>query len=300
MTNLDHIHPEFRHIAGLSNEDRISFVKDPRWIGYTHANDIIDLMLDLMRAPKKARMDNLLIIGDPNNGKTTIIDRFYALYGEGHVDSEAEAHKPVIVAQSPPFADIKGLYIAILERFFAKYRTTDSIPKLMYQVIHLMRYCHVKILVIDELHSMLSGSAMKQREVMNAIKSLCNELKIPIVGVGTSDSVQMLHHDPQHASRFSVISLKRWKLDQNFQKLLKSFESVLPLREASKLHTPQTARILHSLSEGIIGNLHHILMKSAVHAIETGAESISETTIASIRENEITNRYEMPLGTSYS
>ncbi|BCO27332.1 hypothetical protein MIZ03_2220 [Rhodoferax lithotrophicus] len=69
---------------------------------------------------------------------------------------------------------------------------------------------------------------------MNAIKLLCNELAIPIVGVGTREAVRVLHTDPQHASRFEVMNLPLWELNKEFQQLLVGFEKVLPLKKSFK------------------------------------------------------------------
>ena len=122
---------------------------------------------------------------------------------------------------------------------------------------------------------------MKQREVMNAIKLLCNELAIPVVGVGTREAVRVLHTDPQHASRFDVVSLPLWELDKDFQRLLAGFEKVLPLKKPSKLHQPETATLLHTISEGNIGNLHRLVVECAIEAIESGKEQIDKSTIES-------------------
>ena len=59
----DHIHPEFRHIACLSMEERLEFLDQPRWIGYQAAQQILDTLQGLMRKPKQPRMPNLLIVG---------------------------------------------------------------------------------------------------------------------------------------------------------------------------------------------------------------------------------------------
>lgn len=276
-----HLHPDLRHVLGLSAEERISFMDEPRWLGYPLANRIIEAMRGLMEKPSRPRMPNLLIVGESNNGKTTIVQRFSQLHGQGYVNEDAEPVKPVIVTQSPPSADEKGLYIAILESFWAPYRPTDPVSKLRYQVIHQLRACHTRLLVIDEFHSLLTGGAVKQRETMNAIKLLCNEVMLPIVGVGTRDAVRVLHSDPQHASRFDVVTLPAWELNQDFQMLLGGFEKILPLKQASQLHAPELATSLHAISGGNLGDLHRLLIECASAAILSGAERIDRNVIQS-------------------
>jgi hypothetical protein len=281
MSGYEHIHPDFRHIMSLSDKERVEFMDQPRWIGHKSAQQILDTLQGLMHKPERPRMPNLLIVGDSNNGKTTVVRRFRDLCGQSYVNEDAEPVKPIILAEAPPSADEKGLYISILEQFFTPYRASDSVSKLRYQVIHLFRACHVRMLIIDEFHSLLTGSAIKQREVMNAIKLLCNELVIPIVGVGTREAVRVLHTDPQHASRFDVMSLPLWELNQDFQRLLAGFEKILPLKKPSKLHQPELATLLLMISEGNTGNLHRLLIECATEAIKNGKEQIDKAIIES-------------------
>jgi hypothetical protein len=271
--DLSHINERFRDVAVRSKEDRIAFLDEERWIGYTQADAIIDMMRSLMEKPKKPRMPNILIVGDSNNGKSTVIERFKKLYGESYVNGEGDAVIPVLVAESPT-PDEKGLYAAILEEFLTPYRTTDSAAKLRYQVIHLMRDCHVRILIIEELHSLLAGTAMQQRLVMNVLKFLCNELCIPVVGVGTRDAVRVLHTDPQHASRFDVVKLPTWEMDKEFRRILQGIEQILPLRFPSNLSDREKAPLLLSISEGNLGNLRFLLNECAKEAIQSGQEYI--------------------------
>lgn len=281
MTSPDykHLHQDFLHCMALSDEERIAILDVPRWIGYERATQILGVLQDLMNKPKKPRMPNLLIVGDSNNGKTTLIRRFVDLHGVSYVNEDGDPVRPIVLTEAPTSADEKSLYISILERFMTPYRPTDPVSKLRYQLIHLMRACQVRMLIIDELHSVLTGTTVKQREVMNALKLLCNELCIPIVGVGTRDAVRVLHTDPQHASRFDVADLPAWQPGKGFQMLLASFEKVLPLKQPSRLHDPELSRRLFFISGGNIGNLHRLLVECAKEAIRSGKEQIDSTII---------------------
>lgn len=276
-----HIHESFRGVLELSPQERVRFLYEPRWIGYARAKLILDDMAALLRMPKVARMRNMLIVGDSNNGKTKVIERFKELHGQGFVSEDSESIRPVIVVESPPSADEKGLYVSILSQFWSPYKKNGTVTELRYDAISRLRLCKAEILIVDEIHSLLVGPAAKLRMVMNTIKMLCNELRIPIVGVGTRDAVRVLHSDPQHASRFDVYALPLWKLDPEFQTLLAGFESVLPLKQPSHLASPEMATLLHDICEGNLGDLHRLLIECSKVAIETGKECITREIVTS-------------------
>ncbi|WP_442774344.1 TniB family NTP-binding protein [Sphaerotilus montanus] len=274
--NYAHVHPEFRTALLLTDEERIEFLDRPRWVGYPLANKVLETLNELLNQPKQPRMRNLLIVGDSNNGKTTLIRRFH---GE-HMPSSGNEHEgvscPVVLAEAPPKPDEKGLYASILERLCAPYRPSDTTVNLRYQVIRLLRTLQTRMLIIDEFHSLLTGPMIRQREVMNVLKFLCNELMIPIVGVGTRDALRVLHSDPQHASRFEVLALESWQFNADFIKLLAKFETVLPLKNPSGLNEQEIARNLYAISDGNLGNLRRLLAVCAKAAIKKGTEQITD------------------------
>lgn len=279
MTDIDysHIHKNFRHIALLPNNERIAFIDTPRWIGYSRANEVIEVMQGLMNKVKQHRMPNLLFIGDSNNGKTTIIQDFAERFGESYSDEHLVV--PVCLIQAPPSANEKDLYISLIDYFALPYRSSDSAGVLRAQAVHTLRETHVKILIIDEVHSMLTGTARQQRLIMNAIKYLCNALQLPIVLCGTKDAVRILHTDPQHASRFDVAELPLWQNDKEFRRLVGSFERILPLKKPSNLTEISVLNLIYSISGGNIGNIKRLINECAIEAIESGEERITSKMI---------------------
>jgi hypothetical protein len=91
------------------------------------------------------------------------------------------------------------------------------------------------MLIIDEIHSILAGTFREQRILLNAIRFLANDLRIPIVCVGTYDAKQALMTDQQLADRFEAMESAPWEDDATFQQLLCSFGAMLPLRKSSNL-----------------------------------------------------------------
>src|SRR5207248_6491647 len=124
-----------------------------------------------------------------------------------------------------------------------------SLAKKQSQVLRLLQLIDLQMLIIDEIHNIVTGPVSKQRQFLNVLKYLGNDLQIPLVGLGTKEALRAVQADPQLANRFEPAALPPWQLNQEFQMLLASFERTLPLRKPSRLANEQVARKLLALSE---------------------------------------------------
>jgi len=84
-----------------------------------------------------------------------------------------------------------------------------------------------------------ASSFREQRIILNAIRFMANDLRIPLVCLGTDEANQALMTDPQLADRFAAAELPAWEDDAAFEQLLLSFESILPLRQPSEFRDPK-------------------------------------------------------------
>jgi gamma-glutamyl:cysteine ligase YbdK (ATP-grasp superfamily) len=64
------------------------------------------------------------------------------------------------------------------------------------------------MLVIDEVHSLLAGSFREQRILLNAIRFLASDLRLPLVCAGTHVAKQALMTDRQLADRFEAVDCR--------------------------------------------------------------------------------------------
>jgi type II secretory pathway predicted ATPase ExeA len=282
MSDLEHLNDAAKALLELPDEERILKIRSERWIGYPRAKSILARLEELAAYPRTHRMPNLLLVGDTNNGKTMLARRFVQAHPAQDNPAGDNVLAPVILVQAPPVPDEGRFYNAILELLFAPYRPSERVDKKQFQVMKLLRYVDLKVLVIDEIHHILAGNLNRQRAFLNVLKYLGNELQISIVGIGTRDAFRAIQTDPQLANRFEPVVLPRWELDNDFLRLLASFERMLPLSNPSRLHGAELSTRLFAMCEGYIGELSRVLTEAAAHAVLSGRETIDLKTLDGI------------------
>jgi AAA+ superfamily predicted ATPase len=112
------------------------------------------------------------------------------------------------------------------------------------------------------------------------IRFLGNELRIPIVGVGTREAYMAIRSDPQLENRFEPMPLPVWEEGEELLKLLSSFCSMMPLRSQSSIATEEMSKYLLARTDRTIGEIAKLLTAATLVAIETGEEAINQKTLA--------------------
>ncbi|MDP3562538.1 MAG: TniB family NTP-binding protein [Legionellaceae bacterium] len=276
--DLSHLIPSMQKIAMLPSAERIQRIRADRWIGYPKAIAAIEKLESLLNWPSKQRMPNLLIVGPTNNGKSMIIEKFRRTHPSiAERDSEII---PVVSVQMPSEPSIKRFYSALLVAIGAPVRPRQQLAELEQQALKLLRAVKVQMLVIDELHNIMAGAGSSQREFLNLLRFLGNELRVPLVGIGTKEAYLAIRTDDQLENRFEPMVLPAWQEGKELESLLASFVAILPLRRPSFIATSDMGRYLLARTEGTIGELAQLLICAAVAAIETGEESITSRTLS--------------------
>jgi hypothetical protein len=74
----------------------------------------------------------------------------------------------------------------------------------------LLRELGTRMLMIDEINSVLIGSARLQRQFLQLLRFLSNELQVTIVCAGVPEARFALLSDPQLRSRVADVALEPW------------------------------------------------------------------------------------------
>ena len=281
MSQSSHLSDTAAAKLSLSDRDRIQHIKKPRWIGYGRAKDILGKLEDLLVHPRQERMPNMLLIGETNNGKTMLVSKFRDLHPASENPGGEAMVIPVLYIQAPPSPDERGLYNAILNRLFERSPRSQATDAKRDQVVDVLRRVNLGMVIVDEIHHLLAGSYVKQRNCLNVLKYLGNELCVPIVGIGTAEAMRAVQTDPQLSNRFTPEVLPKWTKSVELARLLASFERVIPLHKPSQLVSPELASLVLDLSGGTIGEMSTLLNGAAIQAINSGEERITANLLTS-------------------
>lgn len=260
-------------------DNRLQSIQKPFWIGYPNVQAIIQKMEDIFSHPKMHRMPNLAIIGETNNGKTMLLKTFYRRHAPDEKAYLTHPTLPILMLQTPPEPNEGRLYADILTMLFSHAGSRETADAKLQRIRRLLTNLETRMIILDEFQNALAGTGARLRRFLNGIKYLGNELSIPIIVAGTPETLNVLQSDPQIANRFEPAFLPKWKLDEDYLRLLATIEPRLGLEHHSKLHDPAIAQRLHEESEGTIGELMKLLQTLAKVAIMSGSESITREMI---------------------
>ena len=277
---MNHLNAETQAVALLPSMERLAHLNVERWIGYTRANQMLGQLEALYtNEPGKLRPQNLLIVSPSNNGKTRIAEKFVRSHPQRNSDDGNSEIIPVLKVQMPPEATNNRFYTVLLTElgtpvgYFGHHIMRETLT------LRLMRTVGVRMLIIDEVHNLLSATARRQREMLNLLRYIGNDLRIPIVCLGIREAYLAIRSDDQLENRFHPILLPLWESGLELARLLASFETILPLREPSHLSAKPLAEQILRRSEGTIGEIFAVLTSATTTALMQGEERITSEII---------------------
>jgi hypothetical protein len=270
---LPHLQGAHKAAALKADSERIAWIRQERWIQYARAERILSSLADLIDYPPRDRMPSLAIFGTTGMGKTRVVQKFLREHRSRFDATRGKTRLPVVSIQMPPAPTPLDLYEEILIGMGGVFSQRTSASTLRHRIRTLAHQLEVRMLVIDEIHAILACTFREQRIILDVIRLLANDLRVPLVCVGTHEANQALMTDQQLADRFEAIELPAWENDQAFHQLLASFESVLPLRQPSEFRDPQVHQRILSLTEGVLVRICRLIERAAIEAI-SGKERI--------------------------
>lgn len=277
MHALSHLSPETRAVAELNDDQRFAHLAEDHWIDYPRAREALQQLERLLRCPERTRMPGLLLHGESNVGKSMIIQKFLRAHPAREFNAETGLLQvDVLAVEMPSAPQERRLYGQLLMALNAPYRPGDRLAAVEYTALTLLRKVSPRIIVVDEVHNLLAGTAHEQRASLNLLKFLSNALKCVIVIIGTRDALAAIQTDAQIASRFPSFELPRWEENEDFRSFLAGYERQLPLKQPSRIaSTRSMVSAIMSATGGITGQISDLLSRAAEAAIRAQKECIT-------------------------
>jgi Bacterial TniB protein len=290
-----------RRLAALSSKDRAVYNRErERW----HAN------MGTLRTPRVrkllAELDMVLrsnvqsgehakgaivVEGDSYLGKTTLVQLFakefhrQQIEAYGEMTDEGDERWPVAYVTLTGHPTMRDLNASLLH-YFAHAGGRGPAGDLVRRALDTFLKCNVRLLVIDDLHFLRweSGDGSK---VSNHLKYLVNEFPITMLLIGT-DLTELGLYRSVHglgkavlgptARRTTSYRLEPYQDDdKEWRSVVHAIERNLVLaRHKDGILTHQLSGYLLDRTTGYMGSLVTLINRSAVRAIVSGAEAITE------------------------
>ncbi|CUX02026.1 MULTISPECIES: TniB family NTP-binding protein [Rhizobium/Agrobacterium group] len=277
---LEHVRP----YLDRDREERIAYIRAPRWIGHDVAKDSHQRMAELLSRPPSMRTQGLMLVGPYANGKTMIAERFAVEH------LRTSALQRVWIVQTREGAGLGHFYASILQALRAPGGEMWDVGRKAEQLDHLLASLKPRVLIFDEFHNALRGRARDIEGVFAFLRRIGRQYDISPVLIGEVAVYDFVNATSEMSSRFDLIAVPRWQYDETFLMLLDSLEAALPLAKSSDLSSEPLARRIFGLAEGLIGEIIAIVTKAAVAALLSGAERITKTGIDELRHVPISHR----------
>ncbi len=281
-----HLSAEARVVADWEDARRIAHLAEDHWIDYPRARQALEELERLLACPERTRMPGLLLHGESNIGKSMIIQKFLRM----HPAQDFNVHTGllqvnVLAVQMPAAPQERRLYGQLMMALNAPFRPSDRLLAVEHAALGLLRRVAPRMIVVDEVHNLLAGSANEQRASLNLLKFLSNQLRCVIVVLGTRDALVALHTDAQIASRFPSFELPRWQENEDFRGFLAGFERQLPLRQASRIAASRSmVSAIMSVTGGVTGHISELLSRAAEAAIRSKRECITPDLLQAVAD----------------
>lgn len=273
---LDNLGPDPNH------EIRIKRIKEDKWISSTFAESFLVGVNDLMVGPRVIRPQGMLVSGDAQTGKSSLIERIKAIYRDTE-NSKLQIIKRVVAFEMPSDPNVSRFLNSLLTQGMGKpefvTRNTDS---LLRHVLFELNEQQVEMILIDEIQHIGNCLPRLLTILLNTIKALSNRTKLPIIAFGIRDAGEILSKDSQLYSRFLRVDLPEWIPGTEFRCLLATYETILPLKKPSKLSEEEMSYAIMGRTNGSIGEITRILQEAAIRAIRSGDETITMELIKSM------------------
>jgi hypothetical protein len=282
IDQFPHVSASTAKLFGLTDEERLQTIHRDRWVTYDRANRFLKVFETLLALPRTTRMPSIAIYADSGMGKTMLMEKFRRDHPPRFNFNEGREVAPVLATQMASRPTERRFYGQLLHAIGVPFGSRSTLVDLEIQALRNLKRMEVKILLIDEVHNILAGTAAEQRIILNLLRYLSNELRLSLVCLGVGEAREAISGDVQLARRFEELPLPRWRGNEEFQELILTIVRNLTLQRPSVL-SPRSLRRVLQATDGITAKIFRLFNDLAIEAIRSGDESLSDEAVQSWR-----------------
>lgn len=258
-----------------SDMDRNNYITQGLCIAYPSIKSIIREIEGLVLAQPKGLFGHLAVVGEKRTGKTLACDMVRHGIGMTNINANINLSIPTSFVQMPSELTEKKLLMSIIHSLSLPYGSNPSIASLRSNALGILSECMVKVLFVDNTDELLSGTPSDVRKIMAALKHVSDFSGVSFVFIATPAVYQRIKDCGSVDLGMRVMHTKDFDNDDEFRKLLKSFEMFLPLKRASDLNSDELSSVIYNQTKGNIGAVSRLIKKAAIDAISSGEERIT-------------------------
>jgi hypothetical protein len=240
---------------------------------------------------------SLALFGVSGVGKTTVIERALSLLPQvlNH-----PTHQFVQVVwlklDCPMDGSLKQLLGSLLAKLDGLLGTSylrsagsrRTIDELILSAAKITAMHHLGVLVIDEIQNLLDASGVGQAKMLNFFVTFANEVKIPVVTVGTPRALSLLEGTFREARRVGDHGTHIWNalsFGEEWSLLLRGLWKYQWTAQPVKLND-KLSKLFYARTQGIPALVVRLFQLSQLQAIRYGIESLTEDLIAEVADDK--------------
>jgi Cdc6-like AAA superfamily ATPase len=240
---------------------RTSFIKFP------HIRHILDSMdrLYTYRCTNE-EPEHLTLLGESGVGKSTLLVK----YRDEHpvIEHEELTEVPVLYVAIGPSPTPRALASAILRALGDPKCDVGKEVDLTYRLLHLIKLCRVRLVIIDEVNHLIDSGGEKTHHVAaDWLKRLVDATRVSFVLSGVPRTLRLLEKNDQLRSRFrEVIAIERFSVEGSakleFRGALRAFKEHLRGLPALDISGADMADQFAFATDGRLRDIRRLLVRA--------------------------------------
>ena len=222
------------------------------WVPYARGEELIRTLHMVFDSPPSHRPECRLIYGDSNVGKTNIAIEFAKRINGVSPNPKGRVNAPVLCVETPANASLNLFYGMLLRPF-----NFPGIPKTLDDKVMIafdrLPALGVKMIIVDEIHNVLNGKYDKRKEFLAGLKTLTNELRVPIILIGTEPARVAIQVDQQLGNRFVPLHLSGWSVNKEYGAFIQQIFQYWGLDARKLIATKRGLSAIYYHTSGLTG-----------------------------------------------